>query len=67
MGLGPLDPQLLGSGVVMNIIDVIARVDPPCALVPPGFAPEEQMLQNWSACKRGMYTNVYCWGTEFRD
>jgi len=49
----------------MNIIDVIARVDPPCALVPPGLAPEEQTLQNWSTCKHGMYTNVYCWGTEF--
>ena len=38
------DPQLLGSQVVMNIINGIAREGFPCALVPPSLAPEERTL-----------------------
>ena len=45
-------PQLLlGSWVVMNIVNGIAsmctRGGSPCALIPPSLAPEEQML--WGA------------------
>ena len=43
----------------MNIIDGIARGG---ALVPLSLAPEDRMLWERSTCKRGMYTNVYCWG-----
>jgi len=48
------DLQLLGSWVVMNIINSIARMDSPCVLVPPSLAPEEQMLWESSTCKGGM-------------
>ena len=47
------DPQLLGSWVVMNIINGIAREDSPGALVPPSLAPRganavgEEHLRTW--------------------
>jgi len=46
------DLQLLGSWVVMNIINGIARMGSPCVLVPLSLAPEEnamgeQHLQRW--------------------
>jgi len=38
------DPQLLGSWVVMNIINGIARGGSPCATCPTKSGPEEQTL-----------------------
>ena len=57
------DPQLLCYWVVMNIINGIASRAPPCALVPPSLALEEQMLWKRNTCKCGMcwtYTKLMC-------
>ena len=62
-------PQLLGSWAVKYIINCDVRGGFLCELVPPSLVPEEQVLWESNTCERGMcwaYTNVYCWGKEFR-
>ena len=57
------DPQMLGSWVVMNIINGIHRVGSPCTVVSPvsrGVNAVERSTSERGMC--WMYTIVYCWG-----